>query len=178
MDHQPFEQWIFDETKQSAQQKSLLQDHLGQCQECSNLNQSWLDIEKELSHPVIVSPAAGFTNRFQARLAIRLAEQQQKQVIKILALVGSGILLTMAAILTWLLLSYSIGEIIVRSVSIFSDLIQLFFNLRSMMVNLLRYTPKFTPYLIGIMLLGWGTIMASIWGLTIWKLSRQGMVQK
>lgn len=178
MDHQPFEQWIFEDQKNSAQQSSLLLDHLEQCQDCSNLNQSWLSIENELTRPVMLAPAAGFSSRFQARLAIRKAEQYQKQVIKTLALVGSGILLTMAAILTWLLLAYSTGEIIVKGVSVFTDIVQLFFNLRSMMVNLVRYSPDFTPYLIWIMLSGWGTILASLWGLTIWKLSRQGMVQK
>ncbi len=166
MDHQPFEQWIFEDQKHSAQQSSLLQEHLDQCQDCSNLNQSWLGIEKELTRPVMMSPKAGFTNRFQTRLAIRQAEQHQKQVVKTLAMIGSGILITMAAILVWLLLSYSVGELIVKSVSVFSDMVELFFNLRSMMVNFLRYSPDFAPYLIWIMLIGWGTILASIWGLT------------
>ena len=178
MDHQPFEQWIFEDQKHSAQQSSLLREHLDQCQECSDLSQSWLAIEKELTRPVMMSPMAGFTNRFQTRLAIRQAEQYQKQVVKTLAIIGSGILITMAAILAWLLLSFSIGELIVKGVSIFSDMVELFFNLRSMMVNFLRYSPGFAPYLIWVMLIGWGTILASIWGLTVWKLSRQGMVQK
>ena len=135
MDHQPFEQWIFEDQKQSAQQASLLKEHLEQCQECSNLNQSWLGVEKELTRPVMLSPGAGFTKRFQARLAIRKAEQYQKQVVKTLAMIGSGILITMAAILAWLLLSYSAGELIVKGVSVFSEMVELFFNLRSMMVK-------------------------------------------
>jgi hypothetical protein len=178
MDHQPFEQWIFEDQKHSSQQSSLLQEHLNQCQDCTNLKNSWLNIEKELHQPVTMSPAAGFTNRFQARLELRRAEQYQKQIIKSLIMVGSGILITVAAILTWLLITYSTGEIIVRSVALFTDMVQLFFNLRSMMVKFLRNTPSFTPYLIWIMVSGWGTILASIWGLTVWKFSRQGMVQK
>ncbi len=178
MDHQPFEQWIFDDNLHSPQQNTLLQEHLEECNDCMKLDRAWADIEKELLKPVMLSPSAGFLNRFQSRLAERQVVQHQQQAIKTLVIIGTGILITMAAIVTWLFLSHSIGEVIVKSVSLFSDTVQIFFNFRSMMVQFLRHTPTFTPYLIWIMIAGWGTILASLWGMTVWKLSRQGMVQK
>ena len=126
----------------------------------------------------MMSPSPGFTNRFQSQLAERRLIQHQKQAIKTLSFIGTLILLTMAAIVTSLFLSHSIGEVVVKSVSLFSDIVQIFFNFRSMMVQFLRHSPTFTPYLVWIMVAGWGTILASLWGLTVWKLSRQRMVQK
>jgi hypothetical protein len=178
MDHQPFEQWIFDDNLHSGQQDKLLLEHLEQCNDCVKLDRAWAEIEKELQKPVMLAPSPGFSNRFQSRLAERLAEEHHKQAIKSLVVIGTGILITMAAFVTWLIFSHSIGDVIVQSVSLFSNIVQTFFNFRSMMVQFLRHTPAFTPYLIWIMIAGWGAILASLWGMTVWKLSRQGMVQK
>jgi hypothetical protein len=103
MKHQPFEEWLLNETPLSHAQKRELDRHVRSCAYCSAL----LQTEKALRSVKMVAPAEGFTARFQARLAQRrLAERRRKAWGSILFLLGGGAFLFWLAA-PWLLEAFT-----------------------------------------------------------------------
>ena len=75
MNHQPFEDWLLNEKLIDPKQKLELDAHLRVCPYCSALAETGMAL-----HSVkVVPPAAGFTSRFQARLAAqKLADRRRR----------------------------------------------------------------------------------------------------
>ena len=93
MNHQPFEDWLLNETSLSPEQKRELDLHVRSCMQCSAL----LETGAALRSVRMTAPAAGFTARFQARLAERrLAERRRRLWGSVLFLAGG------LAVLLWL----------------------------------------------------------------------------
>jgi predicted anti-sigma-YlaC factor YlaD len=67
MDHRPFEGWLLDNQTLTADEKRQLNAHLQGCSSCSAL----AEVNLALKSAKMAEPAAGFTDRFQARLAAR-----------------------------------------------------------------------------------------------------------
>lgn len=177
MDHQPFEQWILDQNIKTKQQEILLQDHLIDCPSCSALMTSWKNVEHELQTASMVAPAPGFLARWQLNLANKKAIQHQIQAIKTFIGISCAILITIAALLAWLVLTNSVSDVIVGGVNFFTGFLQTYFNVRGMFAYLLQQAPPFAPYLFWIMATGWGTIITGLWGLTIWRVSQRGTIK-
>ena len=90
MNHQPFEEWLLNEKLISPKQKLDLDDHLRICSDCSALAETG----KALRSVKKVSPAAGFSARFQARLvAQRAAELRRKRWGAVLFTFGGLVML-------------------------------------------------------------------------------------
>ena len=80
MKHQPFENWLFSEEPLPADDGRELEDHLMDCDQCSGLENAWMDIASLFAEVPDVEPAPGFINRWQATLeADRAAEKAQRQ---------------------------------------------------------------------------------------------------
>jgi len=75
MNHQPFEEWLLTEKLISPRQKLDLDAHLRNCSYCSALAETG----KALRTVKKVSPAAGFSTRFQARLAMQKAADLRRK---------------------------------------------------------------------------------------------------
>jgi hypothetical protein len=75
MNHQPFEEWLLTEKLISPKQKLDLDAHLRTCSYCSALAETG----KALRTVKKVSPAAGFSTRFQARLAMQKAAERRRK---------------------------------------------------------------------------------------------------
>jgi hypothetical protein len=75
MNHQPFEDWLLNEKLIDPKQKLELDAHLRVCPYCSALAETGM----ALRSVKVVPPAAGFTSRFQARLAAqKLADRRRR----------------------------------------------------------------------------------------------------
>jgi hypothetical protein len=75
MNHQPFEDWLLNDMPITHEQKRDLDLHMRTCAYCSALIETGIALKSVKK----VSPQAGFTTRFQARLAERkLAERRRK----------------------------------------------------------------------------------------------------
>jgi hypothetical protein len=75
MNHQPFEEWLLHENLISPKQKLDLDAHLRVCSYCSALAETG----KALRTVKMISPAAGFSTRFQARLAMQRAADRRRR---------------------------------------------------------------------------------------------------
>jgi hypothetical protein len=109
MNHQPFEEWLLSETLISPRQKLELDAHLRVCSYCSALAETGMALRTVKK----VAPAAGFSARFQARLALqRAAELRRKRwgtvlftaggLIMLMWLVGPYLASFIAAPATWI----------------------------------------------------------------------------
>lgn len=75
MNHQPFEDWLLNDMPITHEQKRELDLHVRTCAYCSSLVETGLALKSVKK----ASPQAGFTTRFQARLAERkLAERRRR----------------------------------------------------------------------------------------------------
>lgn len=94
MNHRPFEDWLLDDQSLDPQQQRDLQNHLRDCISCSAIAESNL----ALRGTRLLSPEAGFADRFAVRLSQRRVEQRWRQVIGtvLLVLAGFGFMLVVA----------------------------------------------------------------------------------
>jgi hypothetical protein len=90
MNHQPFENWLLSEETLPPEQASALQEHLRTCDSCRKLQGSWNGVAQMFCETPQVGPAAGFANRWQARLAEQRRITQRRQVLAVLAIFGTG----------------------------------------------------------------------------------------
>jgi len=97
MSHQPFETWILDQGTLSGEEQRALQDHIGSCEQCRRLDRRWQAVRHELRARPMISPAAGFSKRWQAGLAERRAREQRRQAWRNFGGLMSGALFILLA---------------------------------------------------------------------------------
>jgi hypothetical protein len=109
MNHQPFEEWLLSEKLISPKQKLDLDAHLRICSYCSALAETG----KALQTVKKISPAAGFSARFQARLVMQKAAERRRKrwgtvlftfggLVMLLWLLGPYLASFLAAPATWI----------------------------------------------------------------------------
>jgi hypothetical protein len=91
MNHQPFEEWLLTEKLIGPKQKLELDAHLRICSYCSALAETG----KALRTVKKVSPAAGFSARFQARLAVQKAAERRRKRYGALLFTFGGLVMLM-----------------------------------------------------------------------------------
>ncbi len=99
MNHQPFENWLLSEDPLPEDDERALLDHLVNCDQCNELEASWLDVANLFVNIPDVPPAPGFVNRWQATLeadqaAIKVMRQRWQSWI-LLVLIANGAALTL-----------------------------------------------------------------------------------
>jgi hypothetical protein len=67
MDHRPFEDWLLNNKDLTGNERRQLNAHLQTCHSCTAL----AEVDLALKSVRAVAPSAGFTDRFQVRLAAR-----------------------------------------------------------------------------------------------------------
>ncbi|HTX80074.1 MAG TPA: hypothetical protein VMC62_10415 [Longilinea sp.] len=107
MNHQPFENWMFEMDQLDQTQAAALKAHLAECAECRRLMESWQAVEYQLKTAHHVSPAPGFTARWQANLPIRQQNEQLQQARQWLWGLGSAALAMAFALVIYLLTTQS-----------------------------------------------------------------------
>jgi hypothetical protein len=90
MNHQPFEDWLLNDKPITPEQKRELDTHVRTCAYCAALAETGIALKSVKK----ASPKAGFTARFEARLAERkLAEQRKRLWGSVFFTVGGLVLL-------------------------------------------------------------------------------------
>jgi hypothetical protein len=94
MNHQPFENWLLSEEPLSEDDERIMREHLLNCDQCRELEDSWLDIANLFADIPEVEPSPGFVNRWQATLesdqaAIKAMRQRWQSWI-VLVLIANG----------------------------------------------------------------------------------------
>ena len=142
MNHQPFESWLLDDKYLSAAEKRELASHLRDCRTCTALAETGL----ALRSAKVTSPAAGFTLRFQQRLAAQKIAERRRKLWGMIVLIVSGLGLLgwfaapfvyafIAAPVEWLTAAVGYFLFMFTSLQAFSEIIRV----------MLRMVPNFIP---------------------------------
>ena len=169
MNHRPFEDWLLDDQPLTNEQERELQAHLRTCPACSAIAESNLAL-----HSVrMVSPTAGFAERFQTRLAHRREEQRWRQIIGTVILVLGGL-----ALLTWLAgpaiqeALQSPAQWLTTAVGYFLFILTSIQALSEAGSVLLQVIPNFispVDWLATIFMIG---VIGALWIVSIWRVTR------
>jgi hypothetical protein len=104
MKHLPFEDWLFSDDPMDGDQERELHEHLEICNSCWAISRAWGEVEDILERVPVVEPAAGFGDRFEARLAVELSmekiRRQNRQSLGLFALTA-GTASSIFTILVW-----------------------------------------------------------------------------
>lgn len=172
MNHQPFEDWLLNEKPLNAKEKLELDLHLRTCTYCSALAASG----RALRTVKMVSPASGFTARFQARLVAQKAAERRRRLwgsvlftlgglVLLMWLAGPYVVSFFAAPATWITVLIEWGVFVITTLkavaqagSVVLDVIPSFLSPFAWMV--------LVSAIAGITLL---------WSVSIWRFTRRGV---
>ncbi len=169
MNHNPFENWIFEDELEPGEVKQL-NAHLQACPACKALKTADLEAKRLMRSASISSPEAGFTNRWLV-FAHRQEEQAQKKQVAILF----SIFITLAAIATTILITASRQQGIEIVFFLQSSLTNFLHWFQRLVITLnsfrfvLSVLPFRVPAIVWIFLVGNLGFWALVWTFSIWK---------
>jgi hypothetical protein len=97
MNHQPFEEWLLNDKSLNPNEKRELDTHLRTCVSCTALTATGLALRS--AHAI--RPTAGFTVRFQQRLAAQKIAERRRRLWGVVILILCG-----GALFSWLTTPY------------------------------------------------------------------------
>ncbi len=178
MNHQPFDTWIFTEEELSEQEKSELDEHLQACAQCQKLSRGWKAAFQEIHATAVISPAAGFSQRWQYSLAGRRIRQQQRQArLFFLLLAGTALAVLLSlgihmvattSPLDWAIAGFQLVIHVIQRV----DEVQTFVN------TWIPSIPVFVPIILWIFLSSTLCFLTIGWVFSIWRISSKGGLRR
>lgn len=171
MNHQPFEDWLLNERPLDPKQKLELEIHLRDCRYCNAL----VKTDKALHSVKMVSPAAGFTARFQARLSQqRAVERRRRAWGSVLFTIGGSALLVwligpylisfLASPATWITAWIEWGVFLVTTLRAITQAGSVFLDV----------IPGFLPLFAWMVLISTIAGIALLWFVSIWRFAQRG----
>ena len=169
MNHQPFEEWLLNEKLINPKQKLELDAHLRICSYCSAL----VETGKALHTVKKVSPAAGFSTRFQARLAVQKAAERKRKrwgavlftfggLVMLIWLVGPYLASFLAAPATWI-------AALIEWVVFLITTVQAVTQAGSVLLSML---PSFLSPFVFMVLVSAFAGIGLLWSVSIWRFVR------
>jgi hypothetical protein len=169
MNHQPFEEWLLLDKNLTPAETRELDLHLRTCSHCTALSATGL----ALRYAPVVSPAAGFTLRFQQRLAAQKIAERRRKLWGMIVLLLSGV-----GLLGWLTAPYLFAffsapvEWVTAAIGYFLFVVTSLQALTEVMAVLLRMVTEFIPPYIWMVLVSALAGIVLLWTISIWQFSR------
>ena len=172
MNHRPFEDWLLNDMPISPEQKRELDSHLRTCTYCAAL----IETGKALSSVKMVSPAAGFTSRFQTRLAARKVADRRRRFWGTILFVAGGLGILMwvagpylasffAAPATWIFALVGWGIFLITTLQAMAQAVSV----------LLDVVPGFLSPFAWMVLLSALAGISLLWSVSIWRFAQRGV---
>lgn len=169
MKHQPFEEWLLNETPLTPEQKRELDLHVRSCAYCSAL----METEVVLRSVKMIAPADGFSMRFQVRLAERRLADRRRRVwgailfliggLSVLAwLAGPSVLRFLSSPEVWIATLVEWGIFLVTTIQAMTQAGEVFLNI----------LPGFVPPFAWMILASAFAGISLIWSISIWRFTR------
>lgn len=168
MNHQPFEEWLLNDKNLTPGEKRELDLHLRTCTYCTALTSTGLALR---SAPV-AAPAAGFTMRFQQRLAAQKIAERRRRLWGIFVLIISGV-----GLAGWLSAPYVFAfshapvqwmTAVIGYFLFFASSLKAMTEMTSVMVNILQnFIPPYVWMVVASALGGF----CLLWIISIWRFS-------
>lgn len=170
MNHRPFEDWLLEDQPLDPTQKRELNAHLRNCNACRAIAESNLALRSAR----VVSPAPGFSARWQERLVLARRAQRRRTLLGTLFFSLGGLLLL--ALLAGPILVSMIGSPAEWIAAIVHVL--LFLYTTTLAVSeagsiILRVLPDFLPPFVWLVILSTLSGLGLLWSVSIWRLTRR-----
>jgi hypothetical protein len=169
MNHRPFEDWLLNDMTITPEQKRELDAHLRDCGHCSALAKTGTILKSARK----VSPPAGFTARFQARLAERQLIERRRRLWGAVLFTLGGL-----ALLVWLTMPYLVVFFSAPAawISVFVGwgifLVSTLQALTQAGSVLLGVLPGVLPPFVWMVFLSAAAGIGLLWSVSIWRFSR------
>ena len=168
MNHRPFEDWLLENQSLTPDQNQDLNNHLKICTSCKALT----EVDLMLKAPQMAGPQAGFTDRFQFKLAAEkhLLRKRQRWGLGILGLIS---FITLGFVVVQLLSIWQNypAEILVRWVTWWITLFSSFKTFGTIGLVFLKVASDFIPLPMWLGIIGGSFLLVLIWVTSLWKLS-------
>ena len=170
MNHRPFEDWLLEDQPLDPTQKRELDAHLRSCNACRAIAESNLALRSAR----VVSPAPGFSARWQERLVLARRAQRRRTLLGTLFFSLGGLLLL--ALLVGPLVASVFGSpaewiaAMVRALLFIYTTIVAVAEAGSIIVRVL---PSFVPPFVWLILFSTLSGFALLWSISIWRLIRR-----
>jgi magnesium-transporting ATPase (P-type) len=163
MNHQPFKDMLLSEEELSDEQSQLLQDHLSICESCSQFSIALTEVDSLLGKPAFVSPAPGFSLRWQQRLADYHQNRQRQSTWLVIALTSVLVVLISIVMGTqiWSFLQ-SPGLYMTVWLSRMLAIVSIYFELSNLAEGFHGYSLLYTS-VAGFFLVGMVSFMSVFW---------------
>jgi hypothetical protein len=174
MNHQPFEDWLLNNKPLDPRQKLELEAHVRTCKYCSAL----VETETGLRTVKMASPAAGFSARFQMRLAKQRAADRRRRIwgsilftlgglVMLMWLAGPYLVTFLASPATWISALIEWGVYVVTTLRAMAQAGSVFLDV----------IPGFLPPFAWMVLISAIAGLALLWFVSIWRLTQRGVPQ-
>ncbi|HSD82704.1 MAG TPA: hypothetical protein VLG46_02540 [Anaerolineae bacterium] len=169
MNHQPFEDWLLADKPMNSRQKLELDAHLRVCSYCSAL----VETGRALRSVKMVSPAVGFTARFQTRLVAQKAADRRRRLWGAVLFTFGGL-----AMLMWLAAPYLVSFFASPATRITSLIGWAVFLITTLQALLrassvfLEVIPGFLPPFAWMVLISAFAGINLLWSVSIWRFTR------
>jgi predicted anti-sigma-YlaC factor YlaD len=166
--HQPFETWLLAQEPLAPDQARSLQAHLRDCQACRRLAVAWGELRQFLQHVTPLSPAPGFTARWQARLLAAEQEARRREQIRqswgmLVASAGIAALLLALLIIQALVVFGSPERALLAGAYQISVLIETWSSIQAIFITLLRTAFSIVPPLIWFVIASGLGVLSLLW---------------
>lgn len=172
MNHQPFEAWLLEGAPLTPEQKRELDSHMRTCTYCAALVETGI----ALKSVKMVSPAVGFSIRFQARLAARKLADRRRRFWGTILFVAGGL-----AILMWVTGPY-LASFLDSPAGWLSAFVEwgvfLITTLQAMTQAgsvLLHIVPGFLSPFVWMILFSALAGLSLLWSVSIWRFAQRGV---
>jgi len=175
MNHQPYENLLLDDAPLTPSEKEMLSQHLAACPQCARLEQSLRALDHEFKVATAISPAIGFTSRWQASLPARRKIHEREQTRIILISMVTTVVATCITLAAFLLPNISP---IAAFVNLFTDMVKLVYSVAqfwSFIGSFFSALP--TGLTIGILSIISVCLSLTLlaWGITVYRITLKGL---
>lgn len=178
MVHQPIEKWIIEGTPLTPEQQAQLEEHLRICKHCRELQRSLLEVDELLMQAEMLSPAEGFTQRFQATLAERKALKNRRQLRKFfLSLLGAA-MVTFGAMGLYIAMTSSPVEVVTRLLENSTRVLINLDQLERFVTTVFNTLPPYLSVGIWVVAASGLVLFTLLWIGALWRTSFQGVFNK
>ncbi len=172
MNHQPFEDWLLADKPLNSRQKLDLDAHLRVCSYCAALTETG----RALRSVKRVSPAAGFTVRFQERLAVQKEAERRRRLWGTLWFTFGGLVMLM-----WITAPFLVSFFASPATGITSLVGWVVFLITTLQALLragfvmLDVIPDFMSPFMWMVLVSAFAGISLLWSVSIWRFTRLGV---
>lgn len=178
MEHRPYKTWIITESELTKEQWANLQEHLQTCEACRRFQSNWMAVHRQLSAIPLAAPAPGFAHRWRSGLAERRRLQHQLQARRLLLFLVAGATASLLLLFIFLAVTVSPAGLLVNLFEALTRTIVGWNHVEQSILPFVSNLPPIIPIIFWMLLTTGIALLSTVWAITVWRISTQGVRSK